>query len=159
MSLFLWSCDCQLRPCQGEAGGFTLNSVTSRAMYRSRRKMCCSCGVSWTGVNSSQSSFLYFSAREVLCLEGGKDEGVKGLCSFSRILWRNAVVESRSSGYEGMIVWGGYNLSGWGTWLKHKGSAGCSAGCQPWLSGWLLSMDSQETVSLSVPTGDLCLHN
>lgn len=66
-----------------------------------------------------------------------------------------------------MSVWGGCcwrvqpdnNLTGWGTQLKHKGSAGCSARCQAWLSGWLLSMDSQKTASLSVPTGELCLHN
>lgn len=56
-------------------------------------------------------------------------------------------------------VWGGYSLSDWGIWLKHKGSAGCSAGCQTWLSAWLLSMDSQETARLSVQTGGLCLHN
>ena len=60
---------------------------------------------------------------------------------------------------------GGYSLTGWGAWLKllawlkHKGPAGCSAGCQAWLNGWLLSMDSQETARLSVQTGDLCLHN
>lgn len=54
---------------------------------------------------------------------------------------------------------GGYDLTGWVAWLKHRGPAGCSVGCQAGLNGWLLSMDNQETARLSVQTGDLCLHN
>jgi len=54
---------------------------------------------------------------------------------------------------------GEYSLAGWGAWLKHKGPAGCSARCQAWLNGWLLSVDSHEIARISVQIGDLCFHS